>query len=57
MLIARFGTRTVLLTGNALVIASVYWTATTADAFSFLLAFGLLLSVGLAFTHRSRSRR
>ncbi|HSH88686.1 MAG TPA: MFS transporter, partial [Ramlibacter sp.] len=49
-LIARFGTRPVLLTGNALVIASVLWTIATADAFAFMLAFGLLLSVGLAFT-------
>jgi MFS family permease len=48
--IARFGTRPVLLTGNALVIASVLWTVSTASAFSFMLAFGLLLSVGLAFT-------
>ncbi|TFZ05581.1 MFS transporter [Ramlibacter henchirensis] len=50
MLIARFGTPPVLLVGNALVIAATFWTVVTANALSFLLAFGLLLSVGLAFT-------
>jgi MFS family permease len=50
MLIARFGTPPVLLLGNALVIAATFWTVVTANAFAFLLAFGLLLSVGLAFT-------
>ena len=49
-LIARFGTRSVLLAGNALVVASILWTVATANPFAFLLAFGLLLSVGLAFT-------
>lgn len=50
LLIARFGTRPVLVSGNALVIASVLWTVVTANEFAFLLSFGLLLSVGLAFT-------
>lgn len=49
-LIARYGTRSVLLSGNAMVIVSILWTVTTADATAFLLSFGLLLSVGLAFT-------
>ncbi|HZY17753.1 MAG TPA: MFS transporter [Ramlibacter sp.] len=49
-LIARFGTRPVLLLGNGLVVGAVLWTAATKDAVGFLLAFGLLLSVGLAFT-------
>ncbi|HEX2543817.1 MAG TPA: MFS transporter [Ramlibacter sp.] len=49
-LIARFGTRSVLLAGNAMVIVSVAWTVTTTDTTGFLLSFGLLLSVGLAFT-------
>ncbi len=49
-LIALFGTRSVLLTGNALVIASVAWTVSTDDTWAFFMAFGLLLSVGLAFT-------
>jgi MFS family permease len=50
LLIARFGTRPVLVTGNGLVIAAVWWTVTTANTLAFLLSFGLLLSVGLAFT-------
>jgi MFS family permease len=50
LLIARYGTPPVLVLGNALVIAAALWTVTTGNAFSFLLAFGLLLSVGLAFT-------
>lgn len=50
LLIARFGTPPVLLTGNALVIAAALWTVATANTLAFLLAFGLLLSVGLAFT-------
>lgn len=49
-LIARHGTRSVLLAGNALVIVSVAWTVVTTDPAAFLFAFGLLLSVGLAFT-------
>jgi MFS family permease len=50
LLVARLGTRTVLVVGNGIVVASVLWTVTTANAYAFLLAFGLLLSVGLAFT-------
>src|SRR6476661_6886413 len=50
MLIARFGTPPVLVLGNALVVAAALWTVTTTNALAFLLAFGLLLSVGLAFT-------
>lgn len=49
-LIARFGTRPVLLAGNALVIAATSLTVIAADALTFLLAFGVLLSVGLGFT-------
>ncbi|MBG9388079.1 MFS transporter [Caenimonas aquaedulcis] len=49
-LIARFGTRPVLLAGNALVIVAVLWTIATTNAAAFLVAFGLLLSIGLAFT-------
>ena len=49
-LIARFGTRTVLLLGTAMVATAVVWTVTTSSATGFLLSFGLLLSVGLAFT-------
>ncbi|MGN6390240.1 MAG: MFS transporter [Burkholderiaceae bacterium] len=50
ILIARFGTSRVLLLGNALVIAATVCTVTASSPASFLLAFGLLLSVGLAFT-------
>ena len=49
-LIARFGTRAVVVTGNALVVAAVLWTVNTANTAAFLVSFGLLLSVGLAFT-------
>jgi MFS family permease len=49
-LIARFGTRPVLLLGNVAMLAAVFWCVNTASATSFLLAFGVLLSVGLAFT-------
>src|SRR5438128_9780956 len=38
LLIARFGTPPVLLLGNALVIAALWWTVTTTDAVAFLLA-------------------
>ena len=48
-LIARYGTHTVLLAGNGIVIVSVLWTVGTGSTLGFLLAFGLLLSVGLAF--------
>lgn len=50
LLVARWGTPRVLLLGNALVVVAALWTAAAADALGFLLAFGLLLSVGLAFT-------
>jgi MFS family permease len=49
-LVARRGTRFVLLTGTALVVVAVLWTVVARDALSFLLSFGVLLSVGLAFT-------
>ena len=50
MLVARRGTRFVLLLGTAIVVASTIWTVNTHDPFSFFLAFGVLLSLGLAFT-------
>jgi MFS family permease len=50
MLIARLGTRTVLILGNGIVVVSVLWSVATVNTVGFLLAFGLLLSVGLAFT-------
>jgi MFS family permease len=48
-LIARFGTRPVLLTGAVLVVASVLWTVNAHDPLAFLLAFGVGFSVGLGF--------
>ena len=48
-LIARFGTRPVLLAGTAMVAAAILWTVGASGPTAFLLAFGVLLSVGLAF--------
>ncbi|MBV7486434.1 MFS transporter [Bordetella sp. BOR01] len=50
ILVARRGTRFVLLLGTAIVVASIIWTVNARGPVSFLLAFGVLLSVGLAFT-------
>jgi MFS family permease len=49
-LVGRFGTRFVLLTGTAIVVGSAIWTVTARSPLTFLLAFGVLMSVGLAFT-------
>lgn len=49
-LIGRFGTRVVLLLGTGIVIGSTIWTITARTPLTFLLAFGVLLSVGLGFT-------
>ena len=49
-LAVRRGTRFVLLTGTAIVIAATVWTANARSPFTFLLAFGVLMSTGLAFT-------
>ncbi len=49
-LVARRGTRFVLLTGTTLVVLAVLWTINARDPLSFLLSFGVLLSVGLGFT-------
>ena len=48
-LIARFGTRPVLLAGTAAVAAAILWTVSASGPTAFLLAFGVLLSIGLAF--------
>jgi MFS family permease len=48
-LIARFGTRSVLLLGAGIVALSVVGTVLTRDPLAFLLAFGVGFSVGLAF--------
>jgi len=49
-LVGRFGTRAVLLLGTAIVVGSVIWTVNARSPLSFLLAFGVLMSVGLGFT-------
>ena len=49
-LVGRYGTRPVLLLGAALVLAATVWTVTARTPFAFLLAFGVLMSVGLALT-------
>lgn len=48
-LVARHGTRFVLLAGNAIVVASVLWTVQARSPLGFLLSFGVLMSFGLAF--------
>lgn len=49
-LVGRYGTRFVLLLGTAIVFASVIWTVNARTPLGFLLAFGVLMSVGLGFT-------
>jgi len=49
-LVNRRGTRFVLLLGTVIVVASIIWTVYASSAWSFLLAYGVLLSTGLAFT-------
>ena len=48
-LIARRGTRPALLLGIAIVIVATLWAVTARTALSFLLSFGVLLSLGLSF--------
>ena len=48
-LIARWGTRAVLLAGVVIVDVATWWSIAATDATSFLLSFGVLLSIGLAF--------
>ncbi|MGE4243158.1 MFS transporter [Ramlibacter sp.] len=48
-LVARRGTRFVLLAGVAMVAVSVVWAVLATSPTPFLLSFGILLSVGLAF--------
>ncbi len=49
-LINRVGTRAVLLAGVTMVLAATAWTLVATGPLAFGLAFGVLLSVGLAFT-------
>lgn len=50
MLVARFGTRFVLLAGTAIVAVSVMWASVAREPWAVMMSFGVLLSVGLAFT-------
>lgn len=50
MLVARYGTRFVLLAGAVIVMASVIWATMAREPWSFMMSFGVLMSVGLAFT-------
>ena len=50
MLVNRHGTRFVLLAGTAIVVASTLWTVLARHPLNFFLAFGVALSIGLAFT-------
>ncbi len=49
-LVGKYGTRFVLLLGTAIVVGASVWTVHARDAWSFFIAFGVLLSFGLAFT-------
>ena len=49
-LVARRGTRFVLLLGTAIVVVATVWTLNAREPVGFLLSFGVLLSVGLGFT-------
>lgn len=49
-LVARKGTRTVLLTGTAIVVLACLWTVNARTPWSFFWAYGVALSLGLAFT-------
>lgn len=49
-LAGRYGTRFVLLLGTVIVVVSILWTVTARSPVTFLLAFGVLMSLGLAFT-------
>ena len=49
-LVARRGTKFVLLTGTAIVVMATVWSVFATSPLTFLLSFGVLLSTGLAFT-------
>jgi len=49
-LVGTRGTRFVLLLGAVMVIVAIVWATLARDAISFLLAFGVLLSLGFSFT-------
>lgn len=49
-LAARYSTRFVLLAGTAITVGSVLWTTVARTPLALLLSFGVLMSLGLAFT-------
>lgn len=49
-LVAKYGTKFVLLLGTAIVAGSVVWTVNARTPLTFFLSFGVLMSIGLAFT-------
>ncbi len=49
-LVARRGTRFVLLSGTAMLVASTLWAVNARTPLQMLLSFGILMSVGAAFT-------
>jgi MFS family permease len=49
-LVDKLGTRFVLLAGAVLIVVSIGWTVGSHDPVSFTFAYGVLLSLGLAFT-------
>ncbi|NEX62544.1 MFS transporter [Noviherbaspirillum galbum] len=49
-LVGRLGTRPVLLLGTTIVAISIIWTVTARTPVAFMLAFGVLMSIGLGFT-------
>src|SRR3546814_7843327 len=54
-LISTRGTRFVLLLGAVLVMIAIIWTVQASGPISFLLSFGVLLSLGLAFIRDRKS--
>lgn len=50
LLVARYGTRFVLLLGTAIVVAATVWTVNAQSPLGFMLSFGVLMSAGLGFT-------
>src|SRR5690606_17045962 len=50
VLVNRYGTRAVLLAGTVVVAASCVWTVLARHPLNFFLAFGVTMSLGLAFT-------
>jgi MFS family permease len=49
-LVARHGTRFVLLVGTAILVTATLWTVNTRSPGGLLLSFGVLMSIGAGFT-------